>query len=241
MNTPLPAGLVWRERGRLAWCAYCTAVVPCSNDKLLKQHLRSKTHRKRVGNTPLILRQSEQPVNSAAKQQINSCKVAPQDYQQNHLEALHLAGTYPEDDPSSFLYYTVTSCTCAVPSDAPSAANNTARVLQPGFKAMYAVADDEERICQQLRGCDLAAATNHSICLATSMSDTEQHQQHPALEIKHQHHLQETCFQQHRRLCWPLPFAMRPKAALAAGAPFITLQSGSIPWVSNCTRVTAML
>jgi hypothetical protein len=200
----LPAVLVWREEGRLAYCTCCNTAVPASNEKLIKQHCKSRTHKLALSTNATSGEQTATKAASGSTDQqqedhytgassLASCIVAPDDYQQQQLEALHIAGRYPPESPYAGLFYCATQ--------------------QP--TAQLAVLQDVnigEDGPQQLAGSRSCSSSSSSNIEATSVILSQQQQQ--------------------QRPCWPPAFATRPKAALAAGQPFLTLACGSIHCVS---------
>jgi hypothetical protein len=204
----LPDMLVWREEGRLAYCTCCNIAVPASNEKLIKQNCKSRTHKQAsqfrasakeqtAGEAPQSSTDQQHEQHSSAVSSPANCLVAPNDYQQQHFEALHIAGQYSADSSYAGLFYYTTEQPAAQLTDLQDAGADGSQML----------AGDS------LESKASSSSNSAESGLATS---TQQQQQ-----------------QQQMRPCWPPAFAMRPKAALAAGKPFLTLACGSIPCVSN--------
>lgn len=261
MVLELPAGFVWRDQGRLAWCNCCSLVVPCSSEKLLKQHLKGKTHKQSSSslNTSNLL-SSEQPAEATAQQALCSCIVAPEDYRAYHLEALHVAGSYPQGHPYAGLHHTLstswgdsskaaghvnsnqleatepaapdaghTSSQLEADQEAPKPCGSPLCQQPSSDKCSPGLQVDDVQVLQQLHGWHLNGKATSCTC-NPEISQLQQPGQHEcAGSYNKELPKQQNCGS---RPCWPPPFALKPKAALAAGLPFLTLVCGSIPWVS---------
>lgn len=258
MELQLPHGLSWKEQGRLAWCTCCRAAVPCSNEKLLKQHLKSRTHKKAYTASSTDTQNEQQPSSAS----IYRCTLAPEDYQQYHLEALQIAGSYPEDSPYAGFYYTHSSCLQADSSELHSSRSKGSSqlhnphqqvtqhahggdhqpqlLLEQGNSATVDSPNSALQAVQQLQRCHLipmddsnttaipgSATLPHNANAVDKVHQQQTHGQQQSGDLVDKRH--QCCS---RRPCWPLPYALKPKAALVAGVPFLTLSSGSIPWVS---------